>query len=511
MRKYYTHTYRYLLRATMLLVISAFGLMCSAQGFSKLYHDGRPSMLFGSVDYNNGTYYTTGVTSRLFPPYYTKSLFAKINEDGILDTTIVLGDTNSYNNENFRNALQRSSDGNYIFVGSMFDSMDIGKAYITKVDTLGNMLLYKEYGIETSDWVKGQDVVEIPKKGYMVLLHVNNTLTPPSSDLVVVRTDTNGNVLSEVRHSLAVKDISWVMKPMFSGNFLIGSANMKASQSTPFWCKTWLLEVDSMGNKVNEWIDNDMKHMWPRSIKQTADSGWIIVRPHLNYDIDGFQAFNACILKLDKNFNKEWEIDTGGIAQDAGIYDIEILPDGDYICSGANPIDISQDSSHIYGWIMKVSKQGEVLWQKTFLPAHSFGTWAYLYDIDILPNGDLIACGEKTGSSPQPLQQAWLLRTDSNGCELENCVVGINDIDPQASINVYPNPFNAVLNISIEHVVLHDAVITVTNPLGQVVYMGNANSMSNNYSLDLHHLSAGIYYISVATNGERVVKSIVKE
>ncbi|MBS1611872.1 MAG: T9SS type A sorting domain-containing protein, partial [Bacteroidetes bacterium] len=39
-----------------------------------------------------------------------------------------------------------------------------------------------------------------------------------------------------------------------------------------------------------------------------------------------------------------------------------------------------------------------------------------------------------------PRQVGWLLKVDSNGCEIENCVVGIDDIESSQLLKVYPNP-----------------------------------------------------------------------
>jgi len=127
------------------------------------------------------------------------------------------------------------------------------------------------------------------------------------------------------------------------------------------------------------------------------------------------------------------------------MYDVEILPDGNYICVGSNAINITQDSVHDYGWIMKVSAAGDILWQSNYLADTHFGTDQFLYDVNILDNGDLLACGELDYTYDvgiTPIVQGWILRTDSNGCLLDQCWLGVNDINPPEVVTVkeYPNP-----------------------------------------------------------------------
>jgi hypothetical protein len=63
------------------------------------------------------------------------------------------------------------------------------------------------------------------------------------------------------------------------------------------------------------------------------------------------------------------------------------------------------------------------------------------------------------------------------------------------NINVYPSPSRGLVNISFNRSELQNAVITVTDQSGRIVYQMRNKSESNLVQLNLQHLSNGIYFI----------------
>jgi|GEM_PF-778005 len=98
------------------------------------------------------------------------------------------------------------------------------------------------------------------------------------------------------------------------------------------------------------------------------------------------------------------------------------------------------------------------------------------------------------------------------GCISEHCtdvngnLVGIEGIENNEMINVYPNPSNGVFNISLEKAESNLA-INIVNLLGETVTTVEANGQTN-YSVDMSNFANGVYFVQV-TNGEYVaVKKI---
>jgi hypothetical protein len=82
-----------------------------------------------------------------------------------------------------------------------------------------------------------------------------------------------------------------------------------------------------------------------------------------------------------------------------------------------------------------------------------------------------------------------------------------------SNINIDPNPFSDMLNISISQADLRQVDFSVYNILGQIVYNKQGINLNKTHSeiLDLRYLPNGIYFVQVALAGERVVREVVKQ
>ena len=419
----------------------------------------------------------------------------KINVNGDLDTIWSIIDSDQYTYALFDNNLKKTADGNFIATGYKTDSID--KALIVKIDTLGNILLFHEYTYTNELLLQGQDIVELPGQGYLIVVDI--VFTNYKADVLIIRTDTMGNVLNEQLYSKGNVEIPWVIRPMKNGDYMVGAVSGKNDNNTPYWAKTWLIEVDSRGNMVRDWLDTDSTNLSPNGMQHTADSGWIIVRQHLDYDVNDFQAFNASILKIDKNFNKQWDLHLGDSSDATGFNDIQILPSGQYIACGTTPT-WGNDSAYYWGWLIKIDATGNIIWDRKYVADARFGAQSYLYDINILSNGDLLSCGELDFTYDvgiNPIQQAWILRTDSNGCMMDQCWLSVQDISqPEVMINEYPNPTNDYINLSIGDITnARSPLFSLYNTLGQQVMSHTLTQ--DKASFPVSELAAGLFIFGV--------------
>ena len=400
-------------------------------------------MLFGSVKTVNNKFYVTGVTSTIRSPYYGKAVFGKIEANGAVDFINAVVDSDNYNYDIFWNSLKKTADGNFIVTGDVKDS--IQKAFLMKVDSNGQILFWHEYTEAGNLIFQGDDLIELPDSGY--LLAINIARSDLISDVMIIRTDINGNIINKRDYFNGNVAYPQIIRAMSNGHYMVGAWSGPTTNNTPYRAKTWLIEVDRMGNEVRNWVDTVPKNLWPNGMEQTADSGWIIVRQHVAYDVSNFQELNASVLKLDKNFNKEWELHLGDSSDLTGFYDIKILPDGKYLACGTTPI-WGTDSAYYWGWLVKIDINGTVLWDRKYTSKPQFGAHSMLSSMEYLPNGDIVACGQLDltfSIDNSAIQQGWIIHTDSNGCLIDNCGrigVGIDELNSsqQAEIKVYPNP-----------------------------------------------------------------------
>ncbi|GCD77248.1 hypothetical protein JCM31826_07300 [Thermaurantimonas aggregans] len=80
---------------------------------------------------------------------------------------------------------------------------------------------------------------------------------------------------------------------------------------------------------------------------------------------------------------------------------------------------------------------------------------------------------------------------------------------PTPEIQLYPNPFTDLLNIQGNGLHLVDIVLYTLH--GQLVIQKNQMSLSEQVTLDLHELPAGIYMLSVHQGGHQNVYKVVKQ
>ena len=451
-----------------------------AQYFSELYNNKGSAIEFGSIKEQNGNYYVTGATfSKSGQTYYEKALFDKIYQDGSTDSIIVLIDSDQYSYEIYFNTLKKTADGNFIAAGDMIDTT--GKVFMMKVDTNGKILLWQKYTYPGEDLFHGQDIIEVPGQGYLIAANINFTIGS-KSDVLIIRTDTSGNVLNQRLYSAGNAEWPWVIRSMTNGDYMVGACSVKDNTNTPYWAKTWLIEINNLGNEVRNWLDTDNKTMWPWGMTQTVDEGWILTRWYIASDSDDYQVYKASILKLDSALQKVWEIRfSDSTSYNSTLYDVEQLADGNFIACGIEPV-WGGDSANLYGWLVKLNIDSTIIWENRILAVSRFGTQSFLYDINELPNGDLLACGELDYTYDvgiTPIQQGWILRTDSNGCLLDQCWLGVNDVNPPDAIEVkeYPNPAtNEIIFETGDEG--KPTTITIYNLLGQKVMVSLSNHES---------------------------------
>lgn len=91
-------------------------------------------------------------------------------------------------------------------------------------------------------------------------------------------------------------------------------------------------------------------------------------------------------------------------------------------------------------------------------------------------------------------------------------VAGLEPLGLMSSqINVYPNPANGLLNITINGIQA-EADFYLTDILGQVVYSDKQKMVNEGFreTINIESLPSGVYFLDIESNGQRVVKKVSK-
>lgn len=89
----------------------------------------------------------------------------------------------------------------------------------------------------------------------------------------------------------------------------------------------------------------------------------------------------------------------------------------------------------------------------------------------------------------------------------------IKDISAIETVNIFPNPASDILNIKVELVHSKPIEIILFNMLGEEIHKLRFKNLGQSLEekLDISDLAAGIYYIEISTDNQRIIKKVVVE
>lgn len=506
---------------TCLLLLLA-GLGVNAQLWNKTYIDNRPLMYFSSVVHHNGTYHIAGGTRDTNGFSYTRAMLGKIDNAGDLLDYKIVQDTALKNYGAFFNSLLIADNNTLFYTGYSRDSL--ARILVLKTDINIDSIAVYEYATPNATAFQGYNIMQYDENSYYITGVIT---TSNNADIVLVKIDTNGNRLWERSFNQYKIDYGRKIIKLSNGNIMIGALRNRADTQPIEYSNTWLLEVDTGGYIVRQWFDPNDSTYAAEGLLQTQDGGFVYGGQKKYLQIGNTVAYTGSITKIDFSFGKQWTFNGGYRSVYTGITDVEEFADGSIVGCG-QAFSHENDTTVLYGWIVKLTPTGSVVWERIYTGINTSLVKNYLTDIDVLPDGSLIAVGQCQHPGNLPPQVGWILKLDSNGCEIENCVVGIeptpkspsrNNRDEKGHLNsqlqVWPNPFSTDLSLSLYEgeEIIPAATFTITTITGQVVYQQQENNLATGYTkmLELSYLPNGVYFIEVSTAAGKAVQRVVKE
>lgn len=472
------------------------------QIWNNTYIADRPVMLFSSVEADSNSYIITGGTYG-YLVNLGKGLYGRINAEGNLDNYEIFVDSVFESYGVFTNSIiviqnQIAFTGNsytniayllFCLADKKTDSIKIHRYYTP------NTLAYHGYSVAYTN-------------SHYFVTGVKTDSSTNNPNVCFVKIDTNGVRVMEMNYGTTWYEQASSIIKLTNENLMIGALRSNLNLN-PIVQKsnTWLLEVDTGGNIVRQWFDPSDSTYVAEGLRQTQDGGFIYGAKKKYRDLGGgLVSYTNSIVKMDSNFNKQWTYLGALRSINTGISDIEELPDGSFIACGQYPI-YGQDSA-LWGCIIKLDVNGNVIWERNYRGINESQTLNFLSDIDVLPDGGLIAVGQCQKSGATPPQVGWFLKLDSNGCEVENCLLGIDEVSSQKQIQLYPNPTKSSFQVKLPDD-MPGAVVAVYDVSGALV----TQAIANGYEalVDVQGLSNGLYVVvatsSISPEGEEQYKS----
>lgn len=349
---------------------------------------------------------------------------------------------------------------------------------------------------------------------------VNPTDTFRTSDLMVVRFNTDGSVRWQRTLGGYADETVGKMIERPNGNLIIaGTSASKVSYFRYPNCERfdlhrgytdyWIVELDRMGALVNEktfggYFEDDLEN-----IALCKDGGYIVTGSSIsqasgNKTESPYSNYDYWILKLDSNLNKSWEKVYGSNNREWGKHILQ-TQDGGYLLGGTSEGGATGNKlvPH-YGdkdyWILKLNSQGIDQYQYS-IGGGSFDRFAFLQetsDEKILVGGTSIS--NPSGMKTVPIKgnfDYWVLLIDKYPYQAPN---HIRDLLDGMLFSVYPNPASDRITLELNRDP-HMAKIRVMDMLGRSVVQHTMNSRKE--SLDLSALASGQYLIVLEEGDSR--------
>lgn len=345
-------------------------------------------------------------------------------------------------------------DGGYAILGyTQSNDGDIS----TKTDDSFDFLLLKYTADDTLEWQKtfggsdddrGADLIATNDEGFALLGYSKSTdgdLTQNAGaqDFWLIKTDKNGNILWQKTFGFAGADTgSALIQTNDNGYLLTGVLDVSASNGQGNSKTTqkhaggdvWAIKLDAVGNvEWRKYFGGSFTDT-PFGVEITNDNSYLIAASSDSNDFNitnNKGSYDFWILKISSDGNLIWQKNFGGseIEEPRGICKTN---DGNFMIVGdtrSSDKNVSINNGAADLWLIKISSDGNLIWEKT-IGGSSFDVARAIYKSQNA--GYLIAGSSRSSNSAftnQGQSDAWLLKVDDTSNIIWQKNIGGSEID----------------------------------------------------------------------------------
>lgn len=360
-----------------------------------------------------------------------------ITSENITSTITTLGGTNNDSAQ----SIAKTNDGGYALLGftqstdgNIEDKITTGYDYwVLKYNAAHELEWSKTYGGSAAD--RGTDIIQTSDGGFALIgssqssdEDVSNN--EGSKDYWMVKLNASGAIVWQKSFGFSGLDDGFSLIQTNDSGYLLtgvldvtasgGLGNSRTSTTLHAGGDYWIIKLDAGGEKQWSKYFGGTFTDTPYSSIQTEDDGYIIVGSSDSNDVDinnNKGTYDFWIAKIDASGVLIWEKSFGGSQIDEA-RDIINSGDGNYLIVGdsrSNDFDISSNNGAADLWIIKISPNGDLIWEKSF-GGSNFDAGRSVYKTT--DNGFLI-CGSSRSSNGdlninQGQNDVWVFKIDSD-------------------------------------------------------------------------------------------------
>ena len=353
-------------------------------------------------------------------------------------------------------AVVKTTDGGYAILGHT-QSMDgdvtnkPNESYdfwLLKYTSTNHLDWQKTYGGSDDD--RGVDLIQTSDGGYAVLgKSKSNDLDVSENagfdDFWVSKLDSGGSISWEYSFGFSGSDTPYSIIQTNDNGYLLsgvldvsasnGQGNRNSAVRRHAGGDYWVIKLNASG--VKQWSNYYGGSFTDTAYDaiQTEDNGYMIVGSSDSDDVDILNnkgSYDFWVVKISNTGTLVWEKSFGGSEIDEA-HAISQTADGNYLIVGdtrSNDLDISQNHGAADLWVIKISPEGSLLWEKT-LGGTNFDVGRSISKTQ--DNGFLISGSSRSTDgnleTNKGQNDAWILKINSNGNLEWQKIIGGSEVD----------------------------------------------------------------------------------
>ena len=353
-------------------------------------------------------------------------------------------------------SVVNTNDGGYAILGftqstngDVSDAIDQSYDYwVLKFNAEDQLQWNKTYGGSDDD--RGKTIIQTQDGGYAILgtsLSNNGDVSGNAGmqDYWLAKLDTTGNIIWQKSFGYLGADsgIS-VIQTNDQGYLISGVLDVTASggegNTSRFTRKHaggdyWVLKLNAIGEiEWSKYYGGNFTDT-PEGIIQTNDNGYIIAGGSDSEDTDisnTIGSYDFWVIKISETGSLVWEKSYGGNQIDEARAIVK-SGDGNYVIAGdtrSNDFDVSSNNGAADLWLIKITPNGDLLWEKT-IGGTSFDVARAM--VKTHDNGFLLAGSSRSSNGDVSVNKgqndAWALKVDANGNLQWETTIGGTNID----------------------------------------------------------------------------------
>jgi hypothetical protein len=319
--------------------------------------------------------------------------------------------------------------------------------WLLKHDVNNNLVWQQTFGGSMDD--RGAELITTSDGGFAVLgfsksSDLNVSENAGSQDFWLVKLSNNGTLLWEKSFGFSGADYGTTLLETEEGGFLItgvldvsasnGQGNAKFNKQKHAGGDFWALKLTAGGDlEWSKYYGGSFTDT-PLGVVKTADNGFILVGSSDSNDVDinnNKGSYDFWVIKISSDGTLLWEKSFGGSEIDEARA-ICATHDGNFMVVGdtrSSDSDITMNNGGADVWALKISSEGNLIWEKTF-GGTSFDVARSISMTQ--DHGFVIAGSSRSGDNDftnQGQNDALVLKIDAEGALEWQETIGGSEID----------------------------------------------------------------------------------